>query len=331
MLVAGQVLLRAPEDPPPVSGIVDVVLEQGGGFGSGAHPTTRMCVELMLGVEPAGGLGDVGCGLGALAIAAAKLGFAPLIALDREENAIAAARANAERNGVAVECRVANAEEEPPPALPTLVVNAPPTVHEAVAQKLDPATRTVVVSGAVGPEIGPVVEAYEQSGLTEDRRLEDESGIWCAVLLRRPGAIAPTCSTRTARPKPAPSSARPPRARPGAACSIASARFIEHGVRTTVALAPGLFRVDIYPSPESLGLHLRDLSGYRIGWQASTDAWDLLRRGDTHEPIIMVGELATAERHLMIELRLIMIGDLEAGGAYLCARAAIRDAPPPEE
>ena len=107
---------------------------------------------------------------------------------------------------------------------------------------------------------------------------------------------------------------------------IASARFIEHGVRSTVVVAPALFRVDVYPSPESLGLHLRDLSGYRIGWQASTDAWDLLRRGDTHEPIIMVGELEMADRHLMIELRLIMIGDLEAGGAYLFARAAISDA-----
>ena len=40
-------------------------------------------------------------------------------------------------------------------------------------------------SGAVGPEIGPVVEAYEQAGLTEERRIEDESGIWNAVLLRR--------------------------------------------------------------------------------------------------------------------------------------------------
>ena len=185
VLVGGQLMLRAPEDPPPVSGIVDVVLEQGGGFGSGSHPTTRMCVELMLGLEPTGGFGDIGCGLGALAIAAGKLGFEPLVALDREEAAITAARANADRNGIAVDCRVANAEEEPPPAVATLVVNAPPTVHVAVAEKLDPATNAVVVSGAVGPEIGPVVEAYEQAGLTEERRIEDESGIWNAVLLRR--------------------------------------------------------------------------------------------------------------------------------------------------
>jgi ribosomal protein L11 methyltransferase len=187
VLVGGRIVLRAPEDPAPPTGVVDVVLGHGGGFGSGAHPTTRMCVELMLDVEPSGSFGDVGCGLGALAVLAAVLGFAPVVALDREPEAVAATQANAELNQVKVDSRVADAELEPPPEVATLAVNAPPTVHVAVAGRLDPATRTVVASGAVGPELDAVVEAYAAAGLEAVRRLGDDVGIWSAVLLRRRG------------------------------------------------------------------------------------------------------------------------------------------------
>jgi ribosomal protein L11 methyltransferase len=187
VLVAGRAVLRAPEDPEPADGVLDVLLGHGGGFGSGAHPTTRMCVELMLDAEPAGSFGDVGCGLGALAILAAKLGFDPVVALDREPAAVEATRANAELNGVAIECRVADAEQEGPPAVAALAVNAPPPVHRAVAQRLDTQTQMVVASGAVGPELDAVVEDYAAAGLEADRRLDDDVGIWSALLLRRSG------------------------------------------------------------------------------------------------------------------------------------------------
>jgi ribosomal protein L11 methyltransferase len=186
VLVAGRAVLRAAEDPEPAPGIVDVVLAHGGGFGSGAHPTTRMCVELMLDLEPAGPLADVGCGLGALAILGARLGFAPVVAVDREPEAVAAAQANAAANGVAVECHVSDAEAEAPPAASTLVVNVPPPVHVQVAARLDPQTRAVVASGAVGPELDDVIGAYRAAGLEVEQRLDDEVGVWSAVLLRRP-------------------------------------------------------------------------------------------------------------------------------------------------
>ena len=185
VLVAGRVVLRSPEDPAPAAGIVDVVLPNGGGFGSGAHPTTRMCVELLLDVEPAGAFADVGCGMGALAILAARRGFGPVAALDRVPEAVAAARANAEVNGVELECRIADAETEPPPSAPTLAVNAPPPVHLAIAANIDAQTRTVVAAGAVGPELEAVVAAYRAAGFGPVRRLDDEVGVWSAVLLRR--------------------------------------------------------------------------------------------------------------------------------------------------
>ena len=93
--------MRTPWDPPAAAGVLDLVLERGGGgFGSGSHSTTRMCLELLLDLDPAGGAADLGCGLGTLAIAAARLGWAPVIAVDRMEGAVAAAAANGARNGV---------------------------------------------------------------------------------------------------------------------------------------------------------------------------------------------------------------------------------------
>ena len=74
-----------------------------GAFGTGAHPTTRMCLELLLDMEPGGPFADLGCGAGVLAIAAARLGWAPVIAVDHEPQSVDATRRNAERNGAAVD------------------------------------------------------------------------------------------------------------------------------------------------------------------------------------------------------------------------------------
>ena len=70
--------------------------------GPGAHPTTRLCLELLEGL-PRSSVLDVGCGSGVLSIAAAKLGFGPILAVDVEAAAVEAARANAAANGVEIE------------------------------------------------------------------------------------------------------------------------------------------------------------------------------------------------------------------------------------
>ena len=93
-------------------------------FGTGAHPTTRLSLELLLALEPAGPLADLGCGSGVLAIAAARLGFAPVTAFDNEPAAIEATRENARANAIRLE-RVERIDlrEQPAPWAPTTTAN----------------------------------------------------------------------------------------------------------------------------------------------------------------------------------------------------------------
>ena len=79
---------------------IDLVIDPGQAFGTGAHHTTRLCLELLLELEPAGAFADWGCGSGVLAIAAARLGWAPVLACDSDPAAVEATRENAAVNGV---------------------------------------------------------------------------------------------------------------------------------------------------------------------------------------------------------------------------------------
>jgi len=92
----------------PTAGLVAVVIDPGLAFGTGAHPTTRLCLELIQSLERSSLL-DVGCGSGVLGIAASKLGFEPVIAIDIDETAVKATKSNAEANGVAVDARLLDA------------------------------------------------------------------------------------------------------------------------------------------------------------------------------------------------------------------------------
>ncbi|WP_291989825.1 50S ribosomal protein L11 methyltransferase [Candidatus Accumulibacter sp. ACC007] len=89
-------------DAPDPQAIV-LVLDPGMAFGTGSHPTTRLCLEwLEHCIAPASSVLDYGCGSGILAIAAARLGASDVLGVDIDPQAVAASLSNAERNGVAV-------------------------------------------------------------------------------------------------------------------------------------------------------------------------------------------------------------------------------------
>lgn len=87
------------ETPDPAA--VNLILDPGMAFGTGSHPTTRLCLEwLERNVSEGCSVLDYGCGSGILAIAAVRLGAARVAGVDIDPQAVEAARSNAERNGV---------------------------------------------------------------------------------------------------------------------------------------------------------------------------------------------------------------------------------------
>jgi ribosomal protein L11 methyltransferase len=160
---------EAPED-----GAAAVVVDPGRAFGTGAHPTTRLCLELLLELER-GGLVDLGCGSGVLAVAAARLGFRPVVALDADEAAVEATRANAAANGVAVEARLADVVADPLPDVDVAVANIAREPVERAAERFR--GRVFVASGYLTAE-HPAPLGWR---LVERREAEG----WAGDILRR--------------------------------------------------------------------------------------------------------------------------------------------------
>ena len=123
-LLVGERLWLRPSWEPEREGAIDVVVDPGQAFGTGAHPTTRLCLEYLLELADAGendgALTDLGTGSGVLAIAAAKLGWSPVTGYDHEPAAIEASAANAAINGVEIDFHRQNLRESLPRARPDL-------------------------------------------------------------------------------------------------------------------------------------------------------------------------------------------------------------------
>jgi ribosomal protein L11 methyltransferase len=183
VLVGGRIWVRPPWEEPAVRpGAIDLVIDPGQAFGTGAHPTTRMSLELMLELEPRGSFADLGCGSGVLAIAAAKLGFDPVAALDSDRGAIDCTRVNARENGVALDgVERANLREQAPPAADVVVANLMRPLLLRVAALMDERPQALIVSGLLDHEADEVARAF--APLAERRRLSDRG--WSALLLAR--------------------------------------------------------------------------------------------------------------------------------------------------
>ena len=135
-----------------------VVVDPGRAFGTGAHPTTRLCLELLFAEEP-GSVLDVGSGSGVLAIAAAKLGHQPVVAVDLDESAVAAARANAERNAVELDALRVDALTGVLPATDLALANIALDTVEALGGRLDVAR--LVTSGYLAADV-PVLRGFRR-------------------------------------------------------------------------------------------------------------------------------------------------------------------------
>jgi ribosomal protein L11 methyltransferase len=187
LLVGGRLWLR-PSWEEPRHGAVDLVVDPGRAFGTGAHPTTRLCLELLLELAEAdggrGALTDLGTGSGVLAIAAAKLGWEPVFAYDHEQASIEASEANARANSVELELERRNLREGLPELASTTIANMTAPILREIASRLceGGTPQTLILSGLLPSELDEIAVAFAPAGLVEaDRRLE---GDWAAMLLR---------------------------------------------------------------------------------------------------------------------------------------------------
>jgi ribosomal protein L11 methyltransferase len=137
-----------------------------------AHPTTSGCLEL-LGELPAGGpLVDLGCGDGVLAVAAAKLGFAPVQAVDIRPEAALTTLAAAVRAGVEVDCRLVDLLAMPAPFAPVVCANVSERVHAAIAGRMPDWPDYLIASGFDRDRLAAVADRYARLGLAPGRTIE---------------------------------------------------------------------------------------------------------------------------------------------------------------
>ena len=151
----GSLWIGPPWETPPADALA-VVVDPGRAFGTGSHPTTQLCLEFLQRLERSSFL-DVGCGSGVLSIAAALLGFAPVVGVDIEAPSIEATRENARANGVEVETHLVAADGPLPPAA-TAVANISLASVEALPGRLD--VSQLVTSGYLASE-QPRLEGFE--------------------------------------------------------------------------------------------------------------------------------------------------------------------------
>jgi ribosomal protein L11 methyltransferase len=183
LIVADRFLVRP--DWAPVgddAGLTEIVLEQSSAFGTGLHPTTQACLAVLAEVESGGSFADFGCGSGVLSIAAARLGWSPVVAVDNVESSVAAARRNAALNQVEVEAREIDLAGERPPTAETIVANIPPEVQAALVGALEQAPRLTIASGFQPDDIAAVASAWGALGLevVDEARANE----WSLLVLR---------------------------------------------------------------------------------------------------------------------------------------------------
>ncbi len=139
-----------------------IILDPGLAFGTGSHPTTRLCLRWLDQHLIAGqSVLDYGCGSGILAIAAAKLGASRVFGVDIDEQAIQSSRDNARQNHVTADWR--STRQSAPPACDVVLANILATPLKLLAPMLEslvnPGGR-LVLAGLLERQIGEVSDCY---------------------------------------------------------------------------------------------------------------------------------------------------------------------------
>jgi ribosomal protein L11 methyltransferase len=173
----------------PRDGEVAIALDPGMAFGTGLHPTTRGCLQLLQEVTPMPErVLDVGCGSGILSLAALRLGAERVVAIDTDPLAIDATRANAEHNGLSdrVETRAGTLDPVPEERFALILANLVAAVLVELAPRLAAhleAGGSLLASGIIEPRADDVIAAMGAVGLGVVQRRDDSE--WASLALAR--------------------------------------------------------------------------------------------------------------------------------------------------
>ena len=175
-------------DHSPRVGDVVVRLDPGMAFGTGHHPTTRMCLESIERIlTPGDAVLDMGCGSGILSIAAAKLGAGRVVGLEIDANAVGVGRANVDLNGVRRTVDIVQgtlpSPKAPSGSFDLVTANISARVIEDLAAHLVHSLApggTLLASGIIDKHVPNVVGSLESCGATVDEQLVD--GDWVALI-----------------------------------------------------------------------------------------------------------------------------------------------------
>lgn len=148
----------------PDGSAINIVLDPGLAFGTGSHPSTRLCLDwLDRHLIPGSSVIDYGCGSGILAIAAAKLGAGRVVGVDIDPLALVTSRYNAEQNRVAV--TFVGADElrpQPSDVVMANILSNPLKILAPLLAELTMPRGQVVLSGILAPQAGAVADAYSE-------------------------------------------------------------------------------------------------------------------------------------------------------------------------
>ncbi|HEY2632372.1 MAG TPA: 50S ribosomal protein L11 methyltransferase [Solirubrobacteraceae bacterium] len=172
---------------------LEIVIDPAQAFGTGAHATTHMCLQLLLDIaateESRGAVLDVGAGSGVLAIAAVKLGYGPVLALDNDRESVLATTANAAANGVEVRARSFDLRREPLPTIenqpaPIVLANLLKPLLIELSATIHSPPQHLIASGLLSDQADAIAAEFAtRHSLRERRRLT--RGEWAALWLTR--------------------------------------------------------------------------------------------------------------------------------------------------
>ena len=326
--VAGRLVVRPSNGKRVEEGMLDVIIDSpDGAFGSGNHPTTEMCLELLLEMEPGGAFADLGCGAGVLAITAALLGYEPVLAIDHETSGLQATLRNAAANGVEVDALQADLREVPPPPVATLAANVPPAVHEYAAAHLPAEVEHVIASGVGAGPPGACRRRVRRGGPRPRRRAQRRRlvrGRAGAALMLDPG---PAAAAGVAHGQLA-------SGLPEGGLALSGHKFVEEGARALLLLVPGLLRIDVRPLADTLQVIPRELIDVPSHWQAEEAAFTDYGKTaeETPQPAVVRFQLLLETAPLPVGGRLLLsyTRAREHGPTHFVGHAILREMHPEE-